>query len=56
MINIKKEMNKLLQKCYEEEKDYKKIIAAAVSLGMKYQEDKIKDGINIVFEEINKRN
>ena len=31
-----------------------KIIAKAVSLGMKYQEVKIKEGINIVFEELNK--
>lgn len=34
----------------------RKIIAKAVNLGMKYQEDKIKDGINIVFEELNKKN
>lgn len=54
MIDIKNEMNNLLQKCYEEEKDYKKIIAAAVSLGMKYQEDKIRKGIDIVFSELNK--
>ena len=32
----------------------KSILAKAVQLGMKYQEDKIKDGINIVFQELNK--
>ncbi len=30
----------------------KQIIAKAVQLGMKYQEDKIKEGINIVFSEL----
>jgi len=32
-----------------------KIIAKAVQLGMKYQEEKIKEGINIVFEELHKK-
>ena len=32
----------------------RQIIAKAVSLGMKYQEDKIKEGIKIVFNELNK--
>lgn len=32
----------------------RQIIARAVQLGMKYQEEKIKEGINIVFEELNK--
>lgn len=31
-----------------------KIIAKAVNLGMKYQEEKIKEGIKIVFNELNK--
>ena len=30
------------------------IIAKAVQLGMKYQEEKIKQGIQIVFNELNK--
>lgn len=34
------------------EKTDKTIIAKAVNLGMKYQEEKIKEGINIVFEEL----
>ena len=33
----------------------RQIIAKAVQLGMKYQEEKIKKGINIVFEELNKK-
>lgn len=33
----------------------KQIIAKAVQLGMTYQEEKIKEGINIVFNEINKK-
>lgn len=31
----------------------KQIIAKAVQLGMKYQEEKIKQGIEIVFSELN---
>ena len=31
----------------------KSIIAKAVNLGMKYQEEKIKSGINIVFKTLN---
>ena len=38
----------------ENKKEDKKIIAEAVQLGMKYQEERIKDGINIVFSELNK--
>lgn len=36
------------------DKEDKVIIAKAVSLGMKYQEEKIKQGIGIVFNELNK--
>lgn len=32
----------------------KAILAKAVQLGMKYQEEKIKEGIDIVFKELNK--
>ena len=32
----------------------KQVIAKAVQLGMKYQEEKIKQGIQIVFNELNK--
>lgn len=37
------------------EKTDKTIIAKAVNLGMKYQEEKIKEGINIVFEELHNK-
>ena len=36
-------------------RNFKKIIAKAVELGMKYQEDKIKQGIDIVFDELHKK-
>ncbi len=39
---------------HEHIKQYKQAIAKAVNLGMKYQEEKIKEGINIVFQELNK--
>ena len=38
-----------------DEKTYKTIIAKAVNLGMKYQEEKIKEGINIVFAELHNK-
>ena len=38
----------------ENKNDYKAAIAKAVQLGMKYQEEKIKEGIDIVFKELNK--
>ena len=38
-----------------DEKIDKTIIAKAVNLGMKYQEEKIKEGINIVFEELHNK-
>ena len=38
----------------ENKNDYKVAIAKAVQLGMKYQEEKIKEGIDIVFKELNK--
>lgn len=38
-----------------DDKAYKTIIAKAVNLGMKYQEEKIKEGINIVFTELHNK-
>jgi len=49
-------MTYLEEECHSTNVNYRKIIAKAVSLGMKYQEEKIKKGINIVFEELNKKN
>ena len=53
---LKDGMTYLEKECHNAGPDYRKIIAKAVSLGMKYQEDKIKEGIKIVFEELNKKN
>ena len=54
---LKKEMTLLLEELSNspDKKTSKKIIAKAVSLGMLFQEQKIKEGINIVFEELNKK-
>ena len=53
---LKQQMEILLSELEKSDnkKQDKLIIAKAVQLGMKYQEDKIKQGINIVFKELNK--
>ena len=51
---LKDGMTYLEKECHNDNSNYKKIIAKAVQLGMKYQEEKIKEGIKIVFNEINK--
>ena len=45
-------MNKMLAACNGEKPNFRKIIAKAVQLGMQYQEEKIKSGIDIVFNEL----
>jgi len=45
-------MTYLEKECHKAGPDYRKIIASAVSLGMKYQEQKIWEGIQIVFNEL----
>ncbi len=61
--NLQNEMNVLVAQVIrinptsntkEESMQYKQIIAKAVQLGMDYQKDKIKKGIDIVFNELNK--
>ena len=61
--NLQNEMNVLVAQVIrinsasntkEESIQYKQIIAKAVQLGMDYQKDKIKNGIDIVFHELNK--
>lgn len=61
--NLQNEMNVLVAQVIrinptsntkEESMQYKQIIAKAVQLGMDYQKDKIKNGIDIVFNELNK--
>ncbi len=51
---LKEGMEICYKECFTEKRNFKKIIAKAVQLGMKYQENKIKQGIDIVFDELNK--
>lgn len=53
-INLKNEMDKLYHESLEEE-NIKKIIAKAVNLGMIYQEQKIKEGIDVAFKALHAR-
>ena len=48
-INLKETMNQLYNQAIKEKMDIKLVIAKAVQLGMNYQEQKIKSGIDIVF-------
>ena len=48
-------MNKMLVACNGENPNFRKIIAKAVQLGMQYQEEKIKSGIDIVFNELHEK-
>ena len=48
-------MTGLLASCNENNPNFKEIIAHAVQLGMQYQEEKIKEGIEIVFNELHKK-
>ncbi len=50
---LKEGMEICYKECFTEKRNFKKIIAKAVQLGMKYQEEKIKEGMNIVFKELN---
>ena len=52
---LKTYMTGMLAACQEENPNYKEIIARAVQLGMQYQEEKIKAGIDIVFNELHKK-
>jgi hypothetical protein len=49
-------MNGMLVACKEKNPNFREIIAGAVQLGMQYQEEKIKSGIDIVFNELHKKN
>lgn len=48
-------MNGMLTACKEKNPNFRAIIASAVQLGMQYQEERIKEGIDIVFNEIHKK-
>ena len=52
---LKEGMESCYKDCFSEKRNFKKIIAKAVQLGMKYQEEKIKKGIEIVFDELKKQ-
>ena len=47
---LKKCMSTLLDECKQDGANYKQIIAKAVSLGMKYEKEKIKGSINEILE------
>ena len=49
---LKEAMNALYKK-YTDNANIRWVIAKAVELGMKYQEQKIKKGIEIVFDNLN---
>lgn len=53
---LKDKMNILLEELShsDNKNEDKKILAKAVQLGMNYQEQKIKSGIEIIFRELNK--
>lgn len=50
---LKEIMRSLYIQLKSSDSDPKLILAKAVSLGMKYQEEKIKNGISVVFENLN---
>lgn len=58
---LKQAMTALHSECIKnatnfETPNFKQIIAKAVQLGMKYQEDVIKEGIDIIFKELHNKN
>ena len=55
-INLAESMKELLKEVEEKKLNPKIIIAKAVQLGMNYQEQKIKEGLNIVFSTLHNKN
>ena len=49
-------LNNLYKSCLSKEPDYKEILQRAFTLGMAYRETQIKEGIDIVFNELHKKN
>ena len=49
---LKEGMEICYKECFTEKRNFKKIIAKAVQLGMEYQKQKIRQGIDIVFKEL----
>lgn len=56
-LEFKKALDTLFKELNKSDnaKSDKSILAKAVQLGMKYQEDKIRQGIEIVFDELHKK-
>jgi hypothetical protein len=52
---LKQYMDGLYKSCSNKSMNLKNVIANAVQLGMRYQEEKIKSGIDIVFNELHKK-
>ena len=50
---LKVMLNNLYIELCKKDSNSKLILAKAVSLGMKYQEEKIKEGIKVVFDNLN---
>ena len=55
-INLVESMKELLKEVEDKKLNPKIIIAKAVQLGMNYQEQKIKEGLNIVFSTLHNKN
>ena len=55
-INLIESMKELLKEVEDKKLNPKIIIAKAVQLGMNYQEQKIKEGLNIVFSTLHDKN
>lgn len=53
---LKEGMEICYKECFNEKRNFRKIIAKAVNLGMMYQETKIRQGIDIVFNELHNKN
>lgn len=53
---LKERMEVCYKECFTEKRNFKKIIAKAVQLGMQYREEMIKEGINIVFNSLHDKN
>lgn len=53
--NVKDILNTIYSK-YKPSNDIKSAIAASFSAGMKYREEEIRDGINVVFDTLHKMN
>ena len=55
-INLVESMKELLKEVEDKKLNPKIIIAKAIQLGMNYQEQKIKEGLNIVFSTLHNKN